>query len=44
MAPRWRMDTISRHILPMLLQAGVPDDVIEQLTVRNPQRLLAVAA
>lgn len=43
-APRWRMDTISRHILPVLRDAGVSDDEIEQMLVRNPRRLLAVAA
>ena len=43
-APRWRMDTISRSILPALRDAGVPDDTIEQMLVENPRRLLAVAA
>jgi phosphotriesterase-related protein len=41
-APRWRMDTISRSILPALADAGVPADTIEQMLVRNPRRLLAV--
>jgi phosphotriesterase-related protein len=43
-APRWRMDTISRSILPALRNAGVPDDAIDQMLVHNPSRLLAVAA
>lgn len=43
-APRWRMDTIPRHILPALREAGVSVDEIDQLLVRNPRRLLAVAA
>ena len=41
-APRWRMDTISRSILPMLRKAGVTDDLIEQMMVRNPRRMLVV--
>lgn len=40
-APRWRMDTISRSILPALGDAGVPADTIEQMLVHNPRRLLA---
>ena len=43
-APRWRMDTISRSILPMLRSAGVAADVIDQMLVGNPRRLLAVDA
>jgi len=43
-APRWRMDTISRSILPALRDAGVPDETLEQMLVGNPRRLLAVAA
>ena len=43
-APRWRMDTISRHILPLLRDGGVSRDEVEQMLVRNPRRLLAVAA
>jgi phosphotriesterase-related protein len=39
-APRWRMDTISRSILPMLRDASAPPDAVEQMLVRNPQRLL----
>ncbi len=41
-APRWRMDTISRRIMPMLRGAGVGPDAIEQMLVRNPRRLLEV--
>jgi phosphotriesterase-related protein len=39
-APRWRMDTIPRHILPALRDAGVSDYAIDQMLVRNPRRLL----
>lgn len=42
-APRWRMDTISRHILPALREAGVSNDQIDQMLVGNPRRLLEVA-
>jgi predicted metal-dependent phosphotriesterase family hydrolase len=38
------MDTISRSILPMLRSAGVAADVIDQMLVGNPRRLLAVDA
>jgi phosphotriesterase-related protein len=43
-APRWRMDTIPRHILPALRDAGVSGDEIDQMLIRNPLRLLEVAA
>ena len=43
-APRWRMDTISRHILPALREAGITEDQIDQMLVRNPRRLLAIGA
>jgi phosphotriesterase-related protein len=43
-APEWRMDTISKRILPMLDDAGVSPDVIKQMMVANPQRLLERAA
>jgi phosphotriesterase-related protein len=43
-APRWRMDTIPRHIIPALREAGVADAEIEQMLVANPRRLLEVAA
>jgi predicted metal-dependent phosphotriesterase family hydrolase len=38
------MDTISRHILPALRDAGVSADQIDLMLVRNPQRLLEVGA
>lgn len=41
-APRWRMDTISRHIVPALREAGVPDEEIDRMLVHNPRRLLEV--
>jgi len=43
-APRWRMDTIHRRILPRLRNAGVSADVIEQMLTRNPRRLLEAKA
>ena len=43
-APRWRIDTISRHILPMLREGGASDAVIDQMLIHNPRRLLAAAA
>jgi phosphotriesterase-related protein len=39
-APWWRMDTISRRILPMLRKAGVSEGVIAQMLVHNPRRLM----
>ncbi len=39
-APHWRMDNISRRILPMLRDAGVSADQITQMMVDNPRRLL----
>ena len=39
-APRWRMDTIPRHVLPALRAAGVSDAEIDQLMITNPRRLL----
>ncbi len=39
-APRWRMDTISRHILPTLRDLGVPEPAIRLMLVHNPRRLL----
>ena len=41
-APRWRMDTIVRHILPALREAGVSNDQIDQMMVENPRRLMEV--
>jgi phosphotriesterase-related protein len=43
-APRWRMDTIPRLIVPALRDAGASGDQIEQMLVRNPRRLLEVTA
>jgi phosphotriesterase-related protein len=43
-APRWRVDTISRSIVPMLLDAGAPADAVDQMLVRNPRRILEVDA
>jgi phosphotriesterase-related protein len=43
-APRWRMDTISRSILPMLREAGVAPETIDQMLVHNPRRLLDIGA
>lgn len=39
-APRWRMDTISRHIVPALREAGASSDQIDQMLIGNPRRLL----
>lgn len=41
-APRWRMDTIPRSILPSLRRHGVSSEEIEQMMVHNPRRLLEV--
>jgi phosphotriesterase-related protein len=43
-APRWRMDTISRSILPMLREAGATPETIDQMLVHNPRRLLDIGA
>ncbi len=43
-APAWRMDTISRRIVPMLADAGVSDTEITQMMVDNPRRLLEKVA
>jgi phosphotriesterase-related protein len=43
-APHWRMDTISKRILPMLVDAGVPPGSITQMMVDNPRRLLEGSA
>lgn len=43
-APHWRMDTISKRILPMLVDAGVSPGSISQMMVSNPRRLLEGAA
>ncbi|HXH82404.1 MAG TPA: phosphotriesterase-related protein [Candidatus Tectomicrobia bacterium] len=39
-APRWRMDTIPRHVVPALRAAGVSAGEIDQLLIGNPRRLL----
>ena len=39
-APHWKMDTISRRILPMLRDACVSSDDLTQMLVVNPRRLL----
>lgn len=39
-APSWHMETLPRRILPMLDAAGVSDDALSQMLVRNPARLL----
>jgi phosphotriesterase-related protein len=43
-APHWRMDTLSKRIVPMLRHAGVSNDEIRQMLVDNPRRLLSRAA
>lgn len=39
-APRWRMNSMSSRILPMLREAGVSSEEITQMMVSNPRRLL----
>lgn len=39
-APHWRMDNLHRRVLPMLLEAGVGSEAINQMMVQNPRRLL----
>jgi phosphotriesterase-related protein len=39
-APSWRMDTIPRMVIPKLRDAGVSSDLITQMLVTNPRRLL----
>lgn len=41
-APRWRMDTIPRSIVPALRSEGASAADIHQLLVENPRRLLEV--
>jgi len=43
-APRWRMDTISRHILPTLRERGVSDADLDRMLIHNPRRLLEAVA
>ena len=42
--PRWRMDTIARHVLPALRTAGVSSEEIDQMLIGNPRRLLEVTS
>jgi phosphotriesterase-related protein len=37
--PKWNFTHITREILPMLREAGVSDEQIEQMTVANPRAL-----
>jgi phosphotriesterase-related protein len=39
-APRWRMDNLSRTVIPMLRAAGVSSGDIDQMMIGNPRRLL----
>ena len=39
--PEWRMDRISAHVLPALRLAGVSQEQVDQLMVRNPRSVLA---
>jgi phosphotriesterase-related protein len=39
-APSWRMETIPQKVMPMLRDAGVSSDLITQMLVTNPRRLL----
>ncbi|HEX9866374.1 MAG TPA: phosphotriesterase-related protein [Acidimicrobiia bacterium] len=39
-APSWRMETIPQKVIPMLRDAGVSSDLITQMLVTNPRRLL----
>jgi phosphotriesterase-related protein len=40
-APYWRMDNLSRRVIPRLLDGGADPDDIDQMLVGNPARLLA---
>lgn len=42
-APAWRMDTISRTVLPKLRAVGVTSDDITRMMTENPRRLLEPA-
>jgi phosphotriesterase-related protein len=42
--PRWHYTHISDDILPALRKAGVTEDQIDQMLVRNPRAILAAAA
>lgn len=39
-APSWRMETIPQKVIPMLRDAAVSSDLITQMLVTNPRRLL----
>jgi phosphotriesterase-related protein len=43
-APRWRMDTLHRHVIPMLYGAGVPQTTVSAMLIDNPRKLLEKAA
>jgi phosphotriesterase-related protein len=42
-APRWRMDTLSRSVIPKLRAAGVSSEDITRMMTENPRRLLETA-
>ncbi|HYJ66660.1 MAG TPA: hypothetical protein VEX15_03265 [Nocardioidaceae bacterium] len=43
-APHWRIDNLSRRIIPRLLDGGVGQQEIDQMLIGNPARLLAPIA
>ncbi len=42
-APNWHMENLPRRVIPMLRERGASDDDLDQMLVRNPQRLLEPA-
>ncbi|MDN4473629.1 phosphotriesterase family protein [Demequina zhanjiangensis] len=42
-SPRWRLDSLHRRIIPELERAGVGQDELDQMMVRNPATLLGRA-
>jgi phosphotriesterase-related protein len=42
--PRWNYNHISDDILPLLRKAGVSEEQIDQMLVRNPQAIFAGAS
>ncbi len=40
-SPKWRMTNIPDLILPALRKAGVPEDLVDALMVRNPRDYFA---
>jgi len=40
-APNWRMDHLSTSVLPRLREAGVSQEVLDQMLEANPRRLLS---